>query len=147
MFQWCNALFISIFELNMLVKIGVIFMPFSNPTCHFRATADFTVCTVCWNSTIRSNLFSMLLPSLRKMWLQKSCGNMGPLCLTNWLEPLFSAKLPPKLVQHVSFGWIQFIHQIPLFIPWIWPSSSILNYGIFLFVKYLCLFTQKSNIE
>jgi hypothetical protein len=29
------------------VKIGVIFMPFSNPTCHFRATADFTVCTVC----------------------------------------------------------------------------------------------------
>ena len=31
----------------MMVKIGVIFMPFSNPTCHFRATADFTVCTVC----------------------------------------------------------------------------------------------------
>ena len=47
MFQWCNALFISISELNMLVKIGVILMPFSNPTCHFRATADFTVCTVC----------------------------------------------------------------------------------------------------
>ena len=65
---------------------------------------------------------------------------MDPLCLTNWLEPLFSAKLPPKLVQHVSFGWIQFIHQIPLFIPWIWPSSSILNYGIFLFVKYIFVF-------
>ena len=26
----------------MMVKIGVIFMPFSNPTCHFRDTADFT---------------------------------------------------------------------------------------------------------
>ena len=25
-----------------MVKIGVIIMPFSNPTCHFRATADFT---------------------------------------------------------------------------------------------------------
>ena len=30
-----------------LSKGIVIFMPFSNPTCHFRATADFTVCTVC----------------------------------------------------------------------------------------------------
>ena len=29
-----------------MVKIGVIFMSFSNPTCHFRDTADFTVCTV-----------------------------------------------------------------------------------------------------
>ena len=26
----------------MMVKICVIFMPFSNPTCHFRDTADFT---------------------------------------------------------------------------------------------------------
>ena len=25
-----------------MVKIGVIFMPFSNPMCHFRDTADFT---------------------------------------------------------------------------------------------------------
>ena len=25
-----------------MVKIGVIFMPFSNPTCHIRGTADFT---------------------------------------------------------------------------------------------------------
>ena len=33
---------ISIFEINMMVKIGVIFMSFSNPTCHFRDTADFT---------------------------------------------------------------------------------------------------------
>jgi len=33
---------ISIFELKMMVKIGVIFMPFSNPTCHFLGTADFT---------------------------------------------------------------------------------------------------------
>ena len=31
----------------MMVKIGVIFMSFSNPTCHFRDTADFTICTVC----------------------------------------------------------------------------------------------------
>ena len=38
---------IGIFELKMMVKIGVIFMSFSNPTCHFRDTADFTVCTVC----------------------------------------------------------------------------------------------------
>ena len=38
---------ISIFELKVMVKIGVIFMSFSNPTCHFRDTADFTVCTVC----------------------------------------------------------------------------------------------------
>ena len=37
---------IGIFELKMMVKIGVIFMSFSNPTCHFRDTADFTVCTV-----------------------------------------------------------------------------------------------------
>jgi hypothetical protein len=29
------------------VKIGVIFMPFSIPACHFRDTADFTVCTLC----------------------------------------------------------------------------------------------------
>ena len=29
-----------------MVKIGVIFMSFSNPTDHFRDTADFTVCTV-----------------------------------------------------------------------------------------------------
>jgi hypothetical protein len=26
----------------MMVKIGVIFLPFSNPTCHFRDTGDFT---------------------------------------------------------------------------------------------------------
>ena len=39
--------FISIFELKVMVKIGVIFMSFSNPTCHFSYTADFTVCTVC----------------------------------------------------------------------------------------------------
>ena len=26
----------------MMVKTGDIFMPFSNPTCHFRDTADFT---------------------------------------------------------------------------------------------------------
>ena len=25
-----------------MAKIGVIFMPFSNPICHFRDTADFT---------------------------------------------------------------------------------------------------------
>ena len=36
---------ISIFELKMMVKIGVIFMPFLNPTYHFRGTADFTDCT------------------------------------------------------------------------------------------------------
>ena len=29
----------------MMVKIGVIFMPFLNFTCHFRATADFTSST------------------------------------------------------------------------------------------------------
>ena len=28
-----------------MVKIGVIFMPFSNPTCHFRDTAGFTSST------------------------------------------------------------------------------------------------------
>jgi hypothetical protein len=33
---------ISIFVIKMMVKIGVIFMPFSNPMCHFRDTADFT---------------------------------------------------------------------------------------------------------
>ena len=38
---------IGFFELKMMVKVGVIFMSFSNPTCHFRDTADFTVCTVC----------------------------------------------------------------------------------------------------
>ena len=27
---------ISIFEIKMMVKIGVIIMLFSNPTCHFR---------------------------------------------------------------------------------------------------------------
>ena len=26
----------------MMVKISVIFMSFSNPTCHFRDTAEFT---------------------------------------------------------------------------------------------------------
>ena len=31
----------------MMVKIGVMFMSFLNPTGHFRDTADFTVCTVC----------------------------------------------------------------------------------------------------
>ena len=30
-----------------MVKIGVIFMSFFNSTCHFRATADFTLCSVC----------------------------------------------------------------------------------------------------
>ena len=29
------------------MKIGVVFMSFSNPTYHFRDAADFTVCTVC----------------------------------------------------------------------------------------------------
>ena len=33
---------ISIFELKFMVKIGVIFMSFLNPTCHFRDTADIT---------------------------------------------------------------------------------------------------------
>jgi hypothetical protein len=33
---------ISIFELKVTVKISAIFMSFSNPTCHFRDTADFT---------------------------------------------------------------------------------------------------------
>ena len=37
--------FISIFELKVMVKIGVIFMSFSNPTDHFRDTADFTLST------------------------------------------------------------------------------------------------------
>ena len=37
----------SISGLKMMVKIGVIFMPFSNPTYHFRGTADFTDCTDC----------------------------------------------------------------------------------------------------
>ena len=40
----------------MMVKIGVIFMSFSNPTCHFRDTADFTVCTVCTLCTSTYNL-------------------------------------------------------------------------------------------
>ena len=31
---------ISIFEIKMMVKIGVIFMPFSNPTCHLPSTAN-----------------------------------------------------------------------------------------------------------
>ena len=30
------------FEEKMMVKIGVILIPFSNPTCHFKDTADFT---------------------------------------------------------------------------------------------------------
>ena len=53
---------ISIFELKMMVKIGVIFMPFSNPTCHFRATADFTVCTVCtwWKVSCSSEMAHMI---------------------------------------------------------------------------------------
>ena len=38
---------IRIFETKMMVKIGAIFMSFSNPTCHFKDTADFTLCTVC----------------------------------------------------------------------------------------------------
>ena len=38
----CDGPKVSIFEIKMMVKIGVNFMPFSNPTCHFRATADFT---------------------------------------------------------------------------------------------------------
>ena len=29
------------------MKIGAIFKPFSNPTCYFRDTADFTICTLC----------------------------------------------------------------------------------------------------
>ena len=33
---------IRIFETKMTVKIGAIFMSFSNPTCHLRDTADFT---------------------------------------------------------------------------------------------------------
>ena len=37
--------FISIFELKVMVGIGVIFMSLSNPTCHFRDTADFTLST------------------------------------------------------------------------------------------------------
>ena len=36
---------IRIFEMKMMVKIGVIFMPFSNPTDHFRDTADYTLST------------------------------------------------------------------------------------------------------
>ena len=31
-----------IHHLQMIVKIGIIFMPFSNPTCHFKGTADYT---------------------------------------------------------------------------------------------------------
>ena len=42
MFQWCNALFISIFESIMMVKTGVNFMSFSNPTCHFRDIALYS---------------------------------------------------------------------------------------------------------
>ena len=45
MFKWCNDCQVSIFEINLMVKIGVIFMLFSNPTCHFRDTADFTSST------------------------------------------------------------------------------------------------------
>ena len=33
---------IGIFEQKMMVKIGIIFMPFLDPICHFRGTADFT---------------------------------------------------------------------------------------------------------
>ena len=84
MFQWCNALFISIFELNMMVKIGVIFMPFSNPTCHFRATADFTVCTVCtWCKVSCSS--EMYSRKIRTHW--KEAGPFGnPLLLVKPVE-------------------------------------------------------------
>ena len=40
-------------ETKMMVKIGAIFMSFSNPTCHFRDTADFTVCSVCTLGKVR----------------------------------------------------------------------------------------------
>jgi hypothetical protein len=58
---------ISIFELKMMVKIGVIFMPFSNPTCHFRGTADFTrLRTVDLPVTIFSHSRS------EKLWIQNT---------------------------------------------------------------------------
>ena len=34
---------ISIFEIKMMVKISVIFMPFLNPTCHLPSTANLPV--------------------------------------------------------------------------------------------------------
>ena len=44
----------------MMVKIGVIIMPFLNSTGHFRATADCTVCTVCTLGKVscKLNIFS-----------------------------------------------------------------------------------------
>ena len=47
-----------------MVKIlGVIFMLFSNPTCHFRGTADFTDCTDC-NDLDLDNQKILWLPSI-----------------------------------------------------------------------------------
>ena len=69
-----------------------------------------------YNITIRSNLFSTLLPSLTKMLLQKICGNMDPLCLTNWLEPLFFCQVATK-ISAACFLWLDSIH----------PSNSSLH--------------------
>ena len=51
MFKWCNDCQVGIFEIKLMVKIGVIIMLFSNPTFHFRDTADFTSST--YNTTVK----------------------------------------------------------------------------------------------
>ena len=53
--------FLSNWKIDGRHKIGVIFMPFSNPTCHFRATADFTSSTYSTYglSTVRSTGFNI----------------------------------------------------------------------------------------
>ena len=42
LFSYVMNINLAFLRSKIMVKIGVIFMPFSNPTCHFKDAADFT---------------------------------------------------------------------------------------------------------
>ena len=80
-----------------------LFHPYSDWKNIYISAIKF--CSIFWFC----KLFSMLLPSLTKMGLQKSCGNMSALCLTNWLEPLFFCQVATK-ISAACFLWLDSIH-------------------------------------
>ena len=50
---------ISIFKITMMVKIGVIFIPFSNPTCHLQLATKISwdlLYGSCWETLVISTL-------------------------------------------------------------------------------------------
>ena len=91
---------ISIFEIKIMVKKGVIFMSVSNPTCHFSDTTDFTVTSVAKNLSHicycnrRYVLYVLYVKSA--VSLKWQVGFENDMKITPIFTIIFSSKMPTR---------------------------------------------------